>query len=123
MNQSLRDRHCQDNSFAEGDKRGWRSQGLERVMKLTSANKRHVRLAIKALGYDIQKSHSPELGRDPFVDITKLTGSQSGLVVFDVGANVGQSIESFRNSLFLPEIHAFEPNRDIFGDLENKFAG
>ena len=92
-------------------------------MKLTSANKRHVRLAINALGYDIQKSHSPELGRDPFVDITKLTGSQSGLVVFDVGANVGQSIESFRNSLFLPEIHAFEPNRDIFGDLENKFAG
>jgi FkbM family methyltransferase len=59
------------------------------------------------------------VGRDPFYDIQQLTELQPSLVVFDVGANVGQTIESFRKFLRKPKIHAFEPSQQIFIKLHD----
>jgi len=52
----------------------------------------------------------------------KLAGTASPLV-FDVGANRGQSIERFRRGFERPVIHAFEPGRDAFAELQRRYAG
>ncbi len=45
----------------------------------------------------------------------------SGPVVFDVGANIGQSIELYRESFPECTIHSFEPNPEMFRILEKKW--
>ena len=52
----------------------------------------------------------------------KLAGTASPLV-FDVGANRGQSIERFRRAFQRPVIHAFEPGREAFAELQRRYAG
>lgn len=48
----------------------------------------------------------------------KLAGTDSPLI-FDVGANRGQSIEHFRRTFAKPVIHAFEPGREAFAALQS----
>jgi FkbM family methyltransferase len=85
--------------------------------------KSFIRSAIRTLGYDIHRVRGPEPGADPFYDMRDLTGSRPGLVIFDVGANVGQTIGYFRNSLRRPIIHSFEPNRVAFDELQQRCSG
>tara|TARA_B110000285_G_scaffold232660_2_gene304305 strand:- start:1489 stop:2253 length:765 start_codon:yes stop_codon:yes gene_type:complete len=40
------------------------------------------------------------------------------LIIFDVGANTGQSISRFKNKFNLKEIHCFEPNAPAFEELK-----
>lgn len=56
----------------------------------------------------------------PF-DYSHLVSSPSP-VIFDVGANQGQSIELFRSQFPGCEIHAFEPDPEVFGQLRRRFA-
>lgn len=44
-------------------------------------------------------------------------------VIFDVGANVGQSITGFRALFERPVIHAFEPDDRAFQALQEQFGG
>lgn len=44
-------------------------------------------------------------------------------LIFDVGANVGQSISIFKKSFPQSVIHSFEPNPDMFSLLEEKWGG
>jgi FkbM family methyltransferase len=44
-------------------------------------------------------------------------------VIFDVGANVGQSVESYLEIFEAPRIASFEPSSACFRELESKFAG
>jgi FkbM family methyltransferase len=76
-----------------------------------------VRLSLRRFGYDICTS---EERRDPFRDIKILTRSDP--IVFDVGANVGQTISRFRNFLTNPTIHAFEPSHQTYLQLRNNTA-
>lgn len=43
-------------------------------------------------------------------------------ICFDVGANVGQTISILKNSLMVPQIHAFEPATDAFAKLNGIFS-
>jgi len=43
-------------------------------------------------------------------------------VIFDVGANKGQSIDRFKKNFKNPIIHSFEPNPDMFKILEKKYG-
>jgi FkbM family methyltransferase len=56
------------------------------------------------------------MGRDPFEDIRWLTSSPRP-IVFDVGANIGQSVKNFRSCLESPVIHSFEPGEQAFRSL------
>lgn len=84
---------------------------------------RLVRKAVKHLlrrtGIDIR--FIPELGFDAYDDMRKLAATERPLV-FDIGANRGQTIEHFRNAFAQPVIHAFEPGRDTFANLERRCA-
>jgi FkbM family methyltransferase len=54
-------------------------------------------------------------------DFSHLVSSPSP-VIFDVGANQGQSIELFRSQFPGCTIHAFEPDAEVFGALSRRFA-
>ena len=63
----------------------------------------------------------PKLGFDAFGDMRRLAGTDAPLV-FDVGANRGQTIERVRHYFGRPVIHAFEPGRDAFGELQRRYG-
>ena len=73
-------------------------------------------------GFNIRRLDRSRLGQDPFRDMKKLTASSSQPVVFDVGANEGQTIKEFRSWFSAPVIHAFEPGEQTFERLKSTFA-
>jgi len=84
-----------------------------------------VRSALAHLGYELCRlpRGGNDLGRDPFRDIRALTKAGPSPVVFDVGANVGQSVEQFRKYFARPTIHCFEPGLRTFEELRRRSAG
>lgn len=76
-----------------------------------------IRRLLRNLGYDI---HKIQVGRDPFRDMQRLVGRQRAPVIFDVGANVGDTIESFRAAMTQAKIHAFEPGPETFRRLQER---
>jgi len=64
----------------------------------------------------------PKLGFDAFADMRRLAATSSPLV-FDVGANRGQTIDQLRRYFAGPTIHSFEPGRDAFAELQRRCAG
>jgi FkbM family methyltransferase len=76
--------------------------------------------ALSRVGIDIR--FIPKLGLDAYADMRKLAATDRPLV-FDVGANRGQTIEHFRKAFTRPVIHAFEPGVDTFAELQRARAG
>lgn len=76
-----------------------------------------IRGALRKLGYDI---HKIQIGRDAFRDMQRLVGPQSAPVIFDVGANIGDTIVRFRDVMKGAKIHAFEPGPDTFRRLQQR---
>jgi len=68
------------------------------------------------MGYDIVPKSEFEIGHDAYFDIRKIIGSNAP-VIFDVGANVGQTIDTLRKFFPSPIIHAFEPGKATFDRL------
>ena len=76
-----------------------------------------VRSSIRRMGYDIYNIRRlDELGRDAYLDIMRIVDSKSP-VIFDVGANVGQTIDALRKVFPSPTIYAFEPGEAAFDNL------
>lgn len=75
------------------------------------------RATAQSLGYRISQF------REPYSHIRTMTGAVPGLVIFDVGANVGQTIEVLRKTFASPVIHAFEPVPRLFQILEQSLSG
>jgi FkbM family methyltransferase len=71
-------------------------------------------MLLHRMGYKI--TSIGETGEDPVVDMARFAGSNP--MIFDVGANVGQSIRSFRTVFRGAEIHSFEPSPATFATLE-----
>jgi FkbM family methyltransferase len=95
------------------------------MLSLTQA----VKSGLRQLGFELQRlprSLAPDkvsVGLDPYHDMRRLTGGTARPVVFDVGANVGQSIERIRTYFEHPTIHAFEPGPDTFEQLRRATEG
>ena len=71
-------------------------------------------------GYRI--THAPEgVGGNPFFDMRSLVTSDR-MVVLDVGANVGQSVERFRSWFPEATVHSFEPSPSTFSELTRNTA-
>jgi len=51
---------------------------------------------------------------DPFKNMKTYIPADERAVIFDVGANTGQSIQSFRGAFPLATIHSFEPSPEVF---------
>jgi len=101
----------------------WRSL----VMRLRTAIRSAVR---NVTGYDVHKfdpRFSPhairaiDIGRNPYEDIAqRLAGPRP--ILFDVGANVGQTSEQLIKLLPTAQIHAFEPSADAFRALSVAYS-
>jgi FkbM family methyltransferase len=61
--------------------------------------------------------------RDPFLYLKGALPDIPSPVILDVGANVGQSIARFRRLWPQSVIHAFEPGRTSFSELQRRTAG
>lgn len=49
----------------------------------------------------------------------KLTNKK--IILFDIGAHKGETIKFFNKNFYISKIFAFEPNRQLFKNLKNKF--
>ena len=59
-------------------------------------------------------------------DLARFTGQRPMLTIFDVGANIGQSVDAFKKTWPHASIHSFEPSPSIFAQLNkhcNKLDG
>lgn len=82
--------------------------------------KSQIRKILNKLGIEVRIK--PEFGNVlNFDDIYKIKIKKDNCIIFDVGANKGQSIERFKKILNKPIIHAFEPNIEEFEILNEKF--
>lgn len=79
--------------------------------------KSSVKSLLRTLGYDV---HKIQAGRDPFHDMRRWTGQRQAPVAFDVGANMGQTIDCLLAIMPEAEIHAFEPGQEAFRKLQEK---
>ena len=61
------------------------------------------------------------IGGYRFIDMARL--ARYFPLIFDVGANIGQSIEKFRSLFADPLIHSFEPGLESFSILRSKYRG
>ena len=71
-------------------------------------------------GYEINKKNT-EIKNLSFDEIYKLK-IKSNPIIFDIGANQGQSIERFKKIFDNPIIHAFEPIDFEFKKLKEKYS-
>lgn len=90
--------------------------------------KTKVNALLGRFGYRIDRLHPDTdppgvertiLGVDPFRDMRALIPADRSPVIFDVGANRGQTIANFRRSFGQSVIHAFEPGPEAFAELES----
>jgi len=81
--------------------------------------KNKIKKLINYFGYDIKKINR-EIRNENFDEIIKRFVS-SNPVIFDVGANKGQSIDRFKNKFKNATIHSFEPVKSEFQIIKEKF--
>ena len=79
--------------------------------------KKSIQKIIGSLGYEIRKK---EIKNQVFDEIIKKR-LDSKPIIFDVGANQGQSIKRFRSIFSDPIIHSFEPLKEDFSKMNNVF--
>ncbi len=84
--------------------------------------KKLVKKIFNLTGFEIsRKFDEREIKTLTFDEIYKRKITNQSPIIFDIGANKGQSINRFLNLNNNPIIHAFEPNIDEFNILKNKF--
>ena len=96
--------------------------------------KNTVKELFHALGFEISRHRSNQhpptvnvLGINPAADVERLVHKNHRVIVFDVGANIGQSVKRFKDLIPQCEIHSFEPgpaaykvlkrNAESYGDV------
>lgn len=82
--------------------------------------KKIIKKIINILGFKISKINN-KYKRLSFNDIHKIKINIENPIIFDVGANQGQSIQRFKKIFPKSIIHAFEPIKEEFDKLQNEF--
>ncbi len=81
--------------------------------------KKIIRRLLNSFGVDFSRYDPNRIGKDVLRGISKFLPTDSP-VVFDVGANVGQSVKKFRSVFPRCIVHSFEPSPSTFGVLKNE---
>jgi FkbM family methyltransferase len=80
-------------------------------------------IIIKSTGYWLYKINDLPVGADLFVDIQHKIKYSSLNLMFDVGANIGQTWNWFRHHQPKTKIYSFEPVQSTFEQLQKRVAG
>lgn len=83
--------------------------------------RRLTRRVLAAFGFRIDRVRDG-IGGNAFADLRLLVGHDHPLV-FDAGANTGQSIQSVRSYFSNAEVHSFEPSPSVFEKLKANTSG
>lgn len=78
------------------------------------------KLLQKTTGYWIYKKKHLPFGIDPVFDLSQQIQLKDNPVVFDVGANTGQTVHRFKTYFPKSTIYSFEPVRSIYEELQEK---
>ena len=76
-----------------------------------------IRNLVRKCGYDITRIIPKQMGRDPRIDMEQFLHNDHP-IIFDVGANIGQSIQRIRDRFPKCTIHSFEPSPRTFETLK-----
>ena len=79
--------------------------------------KKNIKNLINYFGYDLSKKRDFSQSIDEIVQ-KKIFKNP---IIIDVGANEGQSIRRFKNLFENPIIHSFEPIKEEFEKIKNKY--
>lgn len=87
--------------------------------------KTSVRRLLGRYGYVVRHagSNSRVTGVELLHDVKALVGGKSSPVVFDVGANVGQTVGDLLATLPNPTVYSFEPSPNSFETLRSVYGG
>ncbi len=88
-------------------------QGIADVEAL----KRLVKRAAHSAGLQIIRTRTAPFGTHKFSDVVRILSHEPHPLIFDVGANVGQSVLAFKDILPNSIIHSFEPSPTAFRKL------
>lgn len=85
-------------------------------MDLLKLTKYIIKKILLKLGYKIINKYNYYFGIDESIDkiFNKAKLDKNKLTIFDIGANIGQSISRFRKKFHKSKIFSFEPNPEIF---------
>src|SRR5690606_9843224 len=83
---------------------------------------RLVQNRLHRFGYHMIRLGPAAVGGDPYRDLASLTTNPRPMI-FDVGANLGQTIRKLREVMPGGTIHSFEPGPSTFAKLEENCSG
>jgi FkbM family methyltransferase len=90
---------------------------------MTGLLKQCIRRPIGALGYAVRDVGTGVGGVDLLHDARTLLDGVESPVLFDVGANLGQTTQAMLEAFRSPQIYAFEPSPQTFASLQRTIAG
>ena len=79
-----------------------------------------VKLLLKKYNYDISYNSENKISGKYLDRDIKLLIKHESPVCFDVGANIGQTINFLRDIFTSPQIYSFEPSSESFGFLQSQ---
>lgn len=79
-----------------------------------------IKKLINKLGYNISRKNK-KIDNIDFDKLLKNKVRKKNPIIFDVGGNVGNSINNFKKIFNEPIIHSFEPNKNVFKQLEKNY--
>jgi FkbM family methyltransferase len=83
--------------------------------------KKYIQKIFNFLGYKVMKIAYADFSDFDYLNKALITKSDP--IIFDVGANKGQSIIRYKKLFKRPVIHSFEPNIDEINILKQKYSG
>lgn len=84
--------------------------------------KQQIRNIVRKFGIDIIPFSAGQIGKNPLDDMLKFLHNDQP-VIFDIGANIGQSITRFRSRFPRCMVHSFEPSPTTFETLSRNCSG
>jgi len=69
-------------------------------------------------GYDIVRLNKSNIGEHPFSDMQHFLKEEDEPVLFDLGGNIGQTVDRFRAAFPKSRIHTFEPSPSTYSILK-----
>lgn len=91
-------------------------------MAISATIKSTVRSVLHRFGYDLVRKEPDILGMSLYRDVKTLFGDKDVTTCFDIGANLGQTVSTFRSLFPATTIHCFEPGRDALGHLQETYG-
>lgn len=81
--------------------------------------KKMIRGIVNQTGVDVIRLQRNRRGVSAFADMQHFLQNEQAPVIFDVGANSGQSVDQFRTAFPKSFIHSFEPSPSTYEKLES----